>query len=71
MSQIHHSTATQAQRGPLKLGVMSKSLHITLITETYAPEINGVATTLSRLCDGLRLRGHRVEVIRPRQNDDE
>lgn len=50
---------------------MSKSLHITLITETYAPEINGVANTLSRLCDGLRLRGHRVEVIRPRQNDDE
>ncbi|WP_062386829.1 glycosyltransferase family 4 protein [Pseudomonas abietaniphila] len=50
---------------------MSKPLHITLITETYAPEINGVANTLSRLCDGLRLRGHRVEVIRPRQNDDE
>ncbi|MFJ3486443.1 glycosyltransferase family 4 protein [Pseudomonas sp. NPDC090202] len=50
---------------------MSKALHITLITETYAPEINGVANTLSRLCDGLRLRGHRVEVIRPRQNDDE
>jgi len=50
---------------------MSKSLHITLITETYAPEINGVANTLSRLCEGLRLRGHRVEVIRPRQNDDE
>jgi glycosyltransferase involved in cell wall biosynthesis len=50
---------------------MSKSLHITLITETYAPEINGVANTLSRLCDGLRLRGHRVEVVRPRQSDDE
>lgn len=51
--------------------LMSKSLRITLITETYAPEINGVANTLSRLCDGLRLRGHRVEVIRPRQTDDE
>jgi glycosyltransferase involved in cell wall biosynthesis len=50
---------------------MSKSLRITLITETYAPEINGVANTLSRLCDGLRTRGHRVEVIRPRQSDDE
>lgn len=50
---------------------MSKSLHITLITETFAPEINGVANTLSRLCDGLRLRGHRVEVIRPRQSEDE
>jgi glycosyltransferase involved in cell wall biosynthesis len=50
---------------------MSKSLHITLITETYAPEINGVANTLSRLCDGLRSRGHRVEVVRPRQNEDQ
>lgn len=50
---------------------MSKSLRITLITETYAPEINGVANTLSRLCDGLRTRGHRVEVIRPRQSEDE
>ncbi len=50
---------------------MSKPLHITLITETYAPEINGVANTLSNLCEGLRLRGHRVEVIRPRQREDE
>ncbi len=50
---------------------MNKSLHITFITETYVPEINGVANTLSRLCDGLRLRGHRVEVIRPRQSEDE
>lgn len=50
---------------------MSKPLHITLITETYVPDINGVANTLGRLCDGLRLRGHRVEVIRPRQSNDE
>jgi len=49
---------------------MSKPLHITLVTETFAPEINGVANTLSRLCDGLRLRGHQVEVVRPRQSGD-
>jgi glycosyltransferase involved in cell wall biosynthesis len=49
-------------------GVMSKILHVTLITETFSPEINGVANTLGRLCDGLRLRGHRVELIRPRQS---
>ncbi len=42
---------------------MSKILHVTLITETFTPEINGVANTLGRLCDGLRLRGHRVELI--------
>ncbi|MCF5709914.1 glycosyltransferase [Pseudomonas syringae] len=49
---------------------MSQSLHVTLITETFTPEINGVANTLGRLCEGLRLRGHRVELIRPRQSDD-
>ncbi|MGN2414318.1 glycosyltransferase family 4 protein [Pseudomonas syringae] len=49
---------------------MSQILHVTLITETFTPEINGVANTLGRLCDGLRLRGHRVELVRPRQNDE-
>jgi glycosyltransferase involved in cell wall biosynthesis len=49
---------------------MSKLLHVTLITETFTPEINGVAHTLGRLCEGLRLRGHRVEVVRPRQAGD-
>jgi hypothetical protein len=43
------------------------SLHITLITETFPPEINGVANTLGRLCEGLRARGHQVELVRPRQ----
>lgn len=42
---------------------MSKILNVTLITETFIPEINGVANTLGRLCEGLRLRGHRVEQI--------
>jgi len=49
---------------------MSTNLHVTLITETFPPEINGVANTLVRLCEGLRLHGHRVELIRPRQSDD-
>ncbi|MBD8492428.1 glycosyltransferase family 1 protein [Pseudomonas syringae] len=49
---------------------MSTFLHVTLITETYGPEINGVANTLGRLCDGLRLRGHTVELIRPRQGNE-
>ena len=45
-------------------------LNITLITETFPPEINGVANTLGRLCDGLRARGHQVELVRPRQGGD-
>ena len=50
---------------------MTSPLHITLITETFPPEINGVANTLGRLCDGLRERGHRIELIRPRQGCDQ
>ena len=46
------------------------SLHLTLVTETYAPEINGVAMTLGRIVDGLALRGHRITVIRPRQRHE-
>lgn len=41
------------------------ALHIALITETYAPEINGVAMTLGRWVDGLRARGHSLELWRP------
>jgi len=45
-------------------------LHLALVTETYQPEINGVAMTLSRLVDGLAQRGHRVTIIRPRQRHE-
>jgi len=41
---------------------------IALVTETFPPEINGVAMTLSHLVEGLARRGHHVTVIRPRQN---
>ncbi|CAE6898620.1 MAG TPA: glycosyltransferase family 1 protein [Pseudomonas oleovorans] len=47
------------------------SLHIALISETFPPEINGVANTLGRLVDGLRGLGHRVQLIRPRQEADQ
>lgn len=38
-----------------------------IVTETYPPEINGVALTVQAKEQGLRLRGHEVELIRPRQ----
>lgn len=47
------------------------SLHVALISETFPPEINGVANTLGRLVEGLRGRGHRVQLIRPRQEADQ
>ncbi|HWV09795.1 MAG TPA: glycosyltransferase, partial [Pseudomonas sp.] len=48
----------------------TSSLSIALITETFPPEINGVANTLGRLVDGLRNKGHRVQLVRPRQDID-
>lgn len=42
-------------------------LRIALITETYPPEVNGVANSILRVVTGLRARGHAVQVIRPRQ----
>lgn len=41
-------------------------MFISLVTETYAPDINGVATTLAQLHGALVAAGHRVEVICPR-----
>ncbi len=43
------------------------AVKLALVTETYLPEVNGVAMTLDRLAAGLVQRGHQVEVIRPRQ----
>jgi glycosyltransferase involved in cell wall biosynthesis len=40
-------------------------LQIALVTETFPPEVNGVAMTLGRLVRGLRRKGHVVDVIRP------
>jgi glycosyltransferase involved in cell wall biosynthesis len=41
-----------------------------IVTETYPPEINGVALTVQGLEQGLRDRGHEVELVRPRQTDE-
>ncbi len=45
-------------------------LAVALVTETYLPEVNGVAMTLGRLADGLAARGHRVRIVRPRQKHE-
>jgi glycosyltransferase involved in cell wall biosynthesis len=41
--------------------------HICVVTETYLPEVNGVALTLAHLVKGLLAQGHRVSVVRPYQ----
>jgi glycosyltransferase involved in cell wall biosynthesis len=43
------------------------SLRIAIVTETFPPEVNGVAMTLGRIVDGLLRRGHAVQLVRPRQ----
>ena len=47
------------------------SLRLAVVTETWPPEINGVALTLARLVQGLCARNHEVQLIRPRQNREE
>jgi glycosyltransferase involved in cell wall biosynthesis len=44
---------------------------LSLVTETWPPEINGVAMTLSRLSEKLAERHWQVHVIRPRQNGEQ
>jgi glycosyltransferase involved in cell wall biosynthesis len=48
----------------------SRALRIACVTETYPPEVNGVAVTIAQVVQGLRARGHRVRVVRPRQAAD-
>ena len=57
-----HATTAAAER--------PDRLHIALVTETYPPELNGVSLTLRRAVNYLRSRGHKVEVVRPRQTAD-
>jgi glycosyltransferase involved in cell wall biosynthesis len=47
-----------------------KPLRIALVTETYPPEVNGVSLTVARIAEGLRRRGHDLQLIRPCQAAD-
>jgi glycosyltransferase involved in cell wall biosynthesis len=49
---------------------MDPRMRYTIVTETYPPEVNGVSLTVHALESGLRARGHRVDVIRPRQSGE-
>src|SRR4051794_33347454 len=42
-------------------------MRLMLVTETFPPEVNGVARTLGRWVEAFRGRGHEVCVVRPRQ----
>jgi glycosyltransferase involved in cell wall biosynthesis len=43
-------------------------MRVAMVTETYPPEVNGVARTVGLMVEGLRDRGHSIQLVRPRQN---
>lgn len=49
------------------LPALRQTLRIAVVTETYPPEINGVAMTLGRMVEGLQQRQHQLQLVRPRQ----
>jgi glycosyltransferase involved in cell wall biosynthesis len=49
---------------------ITQPLRIAVVTETFPPEVNGVAGTVATMVRGLLRRGHRIDVIRPRQVSD-
>jgi glycosyltransferase involved in cell wall biosynthesis len=50
------------------LPVTKKALRVAFVTETYPPEVNGVANTAACFVEGLRARNHEIQLVRPRQN---
>jgi len=48
-----------------------RTLRVALVTETFPPEVNGVAATIARVVEGLRQRDHALQLIRPRQGSGE
>ena len=54
---------TQAETKP------SHRLKSSLVTETFKPEVNGVAMTLGKITEQLANKQHQVQVIRPKQSD--
>ncbi|MEY2789963.1 MAG: GDP-mannose-dependent alpha-mannosyltransferase, partial [Pseudomonadota bacterium] len=46
-------------------------LRVAVVTETWPPEVNGVALTLSKLIHHLGQRQHTIQLIRPRQDKND
>jgi glycosyltransferase involved in cell wall biosynthesis len=44
-----------------------RSLRVAVVTETWPPEVNGVAKTAARFIEALRNRGNDIQLVRPRQ----
>ena len=44
-----------------------RALRVAMVSETYPPAINGVATHVAQMIEALRARDHEVQLIRPRE----
>ena len=49
------------------LPASARARRVAMVTETYPPEVNGVAMSMARLVEGLHERHHDVQLVRPRQ----
>lgn len=50
-----------------QLPLARPSLRVAVVTETYPPEVNGVALTVQQLVLRLQARHHAIQLVRPRQ----
>lgn len=66
MTGMNTSDACKALRVE-HLPVPRPSLRVAVVTETYPPEVNGVAVTLQQLVLRLQASNHQIQLIRPRQ----
>jgi glycosyltransferase involved in cell wall biosynthesis len=53
------------------LSAPARSRRVAMVTETYPPEVNGVAMSMARLVNGLHERGHDVQLVRPLQKSQQ
>jgi len=51
--------------------ILSGTGRVSIVTETFPPEINGVAHTLSQLATGLSCLGNQIQLVRPRQGREQ
>jgi glycosyltransferase involved in cell wall biosynthesis len=54
----------------LRAAPAEPAVHIAYVTETFPPEVNGVALTVARVVQHLRAAGHAVQLLRPRQRGE-
>lgn len=65
---MENTTAEAAQLIIEQFPSARRTLRIAVVTETYPPEVNGVAISAKRFVEGLRNRDHEIQLVRPRQN---